>query len=245
MSTRAKRFLPFILITLITACAPLSSQTARTVLIQRTTWGVAHIEAGDFESLAYGVAYAHAQDNVCQTADHLLTVSGERSKFLGGSAVGLLGLRPLPNEQIDTLIRMHMDDRALAAANAGISDDAKAIARGYVAGYNRFLADHTGRLPAPCNGQPWVRPMTLGDHLMKRAGRRSSRIGALGGSVKLRVRRNRYAARHRGPERERGAAPWRIRPVSLLRLERLGVRRRRDRERSRDGARQSAFCSPA
>src|SRR6185369_13782747 len=63
------------------ACAPLAvqrdaataRQDARIVRIQRTAHGVAHVEAPDYESLAYGVAYAHAQDNVCQTADHLLT----------------------------------------------------------------------------------------------------------------------------------------------------------------------------
>src|SRR5260221_636350 len=90
------------------ACAPLTALLSRTVQIQRTMHGVAHIEAPDYESLAYGVAYAHAQDNVCQTADHLLTIRGERSKFFGPAGQSLLGLRPLPNDQIEEL-------RALAA----------------------------------------------------------------------------------------------------------------------------------
>ena len=37
-----------------------------------------HISAPDIETLSYGVAYAHAQDNVCQTAQALVTVRGER-----------------------------------------------------------------------------------------------------------------------------------------------------------------------
>ena len=37
--------------------------------IERTTYGIPHITANDPESLAYGVAYAYAQDNVCMTAD--------------------------------------------------------------------------------------------------------------------------------------------------------------------------------
>ena len=90
---------------LIGACASTPIAGSRNVTIQRTTFGIAHITAPDWEGIAYGTAYAHAQDNVCQTADHLLTIRGERSKFLGGSAQGLLGLRPLPNEQIDAVVR--------------------------------------------------------------------------------------------------------------------------------------------
>jgi acyl-homoserine-lactone acylase len=134
----------------------------RWVEIQRTAFGVAHIRADDYESLAYGVAYAHAQDNVCQTADHLVTVRGERSRFFGPTATGRLGLRTLPNEQIDLFIRAHMDDAKLALAYTRMSREAQQMARGYVAGYNRYLAD-TGAtgLPAACRNVAWVRSMTL------------------------------------------------------------------------------------
>lgn len=157
---------------LLAACAtpPAGGPTAdaRTATIQRTAHGVAHIQAPDLETLAYGVAYAHAEDNVCQTANQLVTVRGERSRFFGGgSASGLLGLRPLPNEQIDVFVRAQFDDAALAAAWSRASAEAQAMARGYVAGYNRFLADRSAAgaqpLPAPCAGQPWLRPMTLED----------------------------------------------------------------------------------
>lgn len=154
---------------LLTACgtAPGGAPAvdARSVQIQRTAHGVAHIQAANLESLAYGVAYAHAQDNVCQTANQLVTVRGERSRWFGAEASGLLGLRPLPNAQIDPFVRAHMDDAALAKAFAGASAATQAMARGYVGGYNRFLRDQAGRLPAPCAGQPWVQPMTLADHL--------------------------------------------------------------------------------
>ena len=59
---------------------------------------------------------------------------------------------------------MHMDDAALAAANAQASDDAKAAVRGYVAGFNRYLADvGVDHLPLPCRGAAWARPMTIAD----------------------------------------------------------------------------------
>jgi acyl-homoserine-lactone acylase len=110
------------------------------------------------------VAYAHAQDNVCQTANQLVTIRGERSRhFGGGSASALLGRRVLPNEQIDFFIAAHMDDALLERQWSGTSAEAQALARGYVAGYNRYLADRAGRLPAACNAQPWVQPMTLAE----------------------------------------------------------------------------------
>jgi len=152
---------------LLAACAAGNLGTEpRTATIQRTTYGVAHVTAPDMETLAYGVAYAHAQDNVCQTAEHLVTARGERSRYFGGDkAVGALGLRVLPNEQIDFFIAAHMDDAALARAYGAASADAQAMLRGYVAGYNRYLADNAGKLPKACNGQPWVRPMTEAEFL--------------------------------------------------------------------------------
>ncbi|WP_251971779.1 penicillin acylase family protein [Sphaerotilus microaerophilus] len=138
---------------------------ARSVQIQRSAHGVAHIEAANLESLAYGVAYAHAEDNACQTANQLITVRGERSRWFGAEARGLFGLRPLPNALIDTFVRAHMDDAALARAFVAASADTQALARGYVAGWNRFLRDQASQLPAPCAAQPWLRPMTLADYL--------------------------------------------------------------------------------
>ncbi|MFY9509341.1 MAG: penicillin acylase family protein, partial [Rubrivivax sp.] len=134
----------------------------RTARIVRTTHGVPHISAPDLESLAYGVAYAHAQDNVCMTAQQLVTVRGQRARWFG-NANALFGLRALPNEQIDFYVAAQMDDAALDRIWARASADAQALGRGYVAGYNRFLADQAGRLPAACNGQPWVQPMTVAE----------------------------------------------------------------------------------
>jgi hypothetical protein len=72
------------------------------------------VVAPDLEPLAYGAAYAHAEDNVCQTAEHLVTVRGERALWFGvGSASGLLGLRVLPNEQVDAYVAAAVDDAQL------------------------------------------------------------------------------------------------------------------------------------
>ena len=118
----------------LTGCAGPAAMSGRNVTIERTAFGIAHISAPDYEGVAYGVAYAHAQDNVCQTAEYLLTLRGERALFLGGEAMGQLGLGLLPNAQIDLFTRFHMNDAALARAAARISPEARASLRGYVAG---------------------------------------------------------------------------------------------------------------
>lgn len=150
---------------LVGACAtPRAGVDPDAVTIERTEFHVAHVTAQSYEALAYGVAYAHAEDRVCTTLDTLLTVRGERSRYLGPKAQGLLGLRTMSNAQIDFFMRMHMDDAALATANARASDDARAAVRGYVAGFNRYLRDvGVDRLPAACRGAAWARPMTIAD----------------------------------------------------------------------------------
>ncbi|MER5668429.1 penicillin acylase family protein [Streptomyces mirabilis] len=44
-----------------------------------------HILARDFDGLRYGYGYGYAiaQDNVCELADHVVTLRGERSQFFG------------------------------------------------------------------------------------------------------------------------------------------------------------------
>jgi acyl-homoserine-lactone acylase len=156
----------FVLAILLAGCAsPRSGPEQRTASITRTANGVAHISAPDAQTLAYGVAYAHAQDNVCQSADQLVTVRGQRSRhFGGGTATSLIGRRVLPNELIDVFVAAYMDDAKLDRQWATTSAEAQALARGYVAGYNRYLADHAGKLPAACNGKPWVQPMTPAEY---------------------------------------------------------------------------------
>jgi acyl-homoserine-lactone acylase len=136
----------------------------RTASIQRTAYGVPHITAPDLESLAYGVAYAHAQDNFCQTAEHLITVRGQRSVVFGPGGQAQLGVRTLPNEQIDAFMATHMDDAKLNKLWAQSSADNQALARGYVAGYNRYLQDNKASLPKACKNETWLSPMTLSDY---------------------------------------------------------------------------------
>lgn len=148
---------------LLAGCASTPAPGSRNVTIERTAYGIAHVTAPDYEGIAYGVAYAHAQDNVCQTAEHLLTARGERSQFLGATGTGDFGLGRMPNAQIDLFVRNHMDDAVLARA-ADTDPEVRSALRGYVAGYNRYLRDvGPSGLPEACRGKPWVRPMTQAD----------------------------------------------------------------------------------
>jgi acyl-homoserine-lactone acylase len=145
--------------------------------LARTSHGVAHVRADDFRGLGYGLAYAYAQDNVCMFADSLLTVRGERSRFFGpdqratrrvngeyGAASDFFDLK---NEDSDFFFKGYLDPGQLKAGFAKASQDARDYLDGYVAGYNRYLRDYSGRYPAACNGADWVRPITVEDmHLV-------------------------------------------------------------------------------
>ena len=141
--------------------------------VARTTYGIPHIKADSFKGLGYGLAYAYAQNNVCMFADTLLTVRGERSRFFGpsvsatrplngeyGAAIDYLNLN---NEDSDFFFKGYLDIEQLRAGHAAGSSDAKQLLEGYVAGYNRYLRDNVGKLPAACNNAPWVRPITIDD----------------------------------------------------------------------------------
>lgn len=141
--------------------------------IARTSHGVPHVRATSFTGLGYGLAYAYAQDNVCMFADTILTVRGERSRYFGpsakatqpangeyGAAIDYLDLR---NEDSDFFFKGYLDIEQLKAGYAAGDKEARDTLEGYALGYNRYLQDFAGRMPAACNNKPWVRPITLED----------------------------------------------------------------------------------
>jgi acyl-homoserine-lactone acylase len=146
--------------------------------LARTSNGVAHVTADHFAGLGYGLAYAYAEDNVCMLADSLLTVRGERSRFFGGEAMptasigGEYGVAidyldehgfDLKNEDSDFFFKGYLDLEQLRAGYAAGSKDIRDLLEGYAAGYNRYLRDHAGALPAACRGKEWARAITVDD----------------------------------------------------------------------------------
>lgn len=123
--------------------------------VRWTAHGVPHIKADDWGSLGYGFAYAVATDAVCTLAREFVNVRGEQAKFFGPEEGRL---------EADVFHKSVITDQALAHAGARIPKEMKVLTAGYIAGYNRYIADHTGAaakepLPASCRDQPWVRPI--------------------------------------------------------------------------------------
>lgn len=133
--------------------------------IRRTAYGVPHIKAANMGGIGYGYGYASAQDNVCEIADRLLTVAGQRAKYLGPGendaniASDLYHQRMIQSKRVE----------ALLAGPEGAADtpsaEARALADGYVAGFNRYLKE-TGvdKISDPrCKGAAWVHDITALD----------------------------------------------------------------------------------
>jgi acyl-homoserine-lactone acylase len=146
------------LVLVMTGCvAELQPRTPGTPAFEATVWrtqyGVAHIVANDLSGLGFGQGYAFAQDHVCLLADQVLKVRAERAKFLGPGADGGIAGSDFAYQLLDLMSRAR-------AAFPRQPAEVQAMMRGYVAGYNRYLAD-TGRanLPALCANADWVRPI--------------------------------------------------------------------------------------
>lgn len=131
---------------------PPGSPSSR-VLLRRTSYGIPHIQADDYRGLGAGLGYAQAQDAVCILADQILKVRGERARYLGAgtndaninSDLNYLGLGLLARAEA------HYDQQPSAVRD---------LVEGFAAGYNRYLElTPPERLPAPCKGAMWVKPI--------------------------------------------------------------------------------------
>ncbi|MFE3685789.1 MULTISPECIES: penicillin acylase family protein [Streptomyces] len=137
--------------------------------IRYTEYGIPHIIASNWEGLGTGYGYAAAKDNICTLADTYLMVNAQRSRYLGPDG------RASPGEQQNTTTNLNSDlyfqrindnhvvERLLdKPAPEGPEPEVKEAIRGYVQGYNRYLAE-TGvnNITDPaCRGAAWVRPIT-------------------------------------------------------------------------------------
>src|SRR5438067_8516921 len=161
-------------IALLAAAIPSPASAAGfSATIRRTEGGIPHITAPNYAGLGYGYGYAFAQDNICVMADDYITVDAERSRFFGptdsypqrGNGVTANNLNS--DFFFQQIIDSHVIDELLAKAPPlGPAQEVRDLARGYVAGYNRYLADvgGTNGVPDPtCRGKPWVRPITEAD----------------------------------------------------------------------------------
>ena len=122
--------------------------------IRQTSYGIPHVLADDVPSAVSGLGYVGARDYGCILLDQIVRVRGERAKFFGpGDA----------DANVDSDFAMLTLDIHGAAADgfASQGEDIKSAIRGYVAGFNQYLAKE--HLAADCDGKPWARPLTTTD----------------------------------------------------------------------------------
>ncbi len=122
--------------------------------IRYTTHGVAHIRADSWEELGYGQGWACARDHLPTIADQIVKVRSERSRYHGvgvheSNLASDLGYRSLGVAARAPALRDHQPEFI------------RALVTGYVAGYNRAVAEaHDGAtLPTWCAGAEWIRPI--------------------------------------------------------------------------------------
>jgi acyl-homoserine-lactone acylase len=175
-------------VVVLTAVSPAQAATTATVrdaggaaplqvTIRRDDHGIPNIIGDNFADVGFGYGYALAQDNICELAETYVTVRGQRSRYTGDGVQGSFGPDgsylqrgngfSANNLNSDFFYQRIIDDRTVEKLLAqpppdGPVDDIREGVRGYVAGYNKYLAD-TGvdNLPDPrCRGAAWVTPIT-------------------------------------------------------------------------------------
>ena len=146
---------------LVAACSPADQAKTQpaenptfAVDIRWTSHGIPHVKANDWQSLGYGFAYSTATDALCVIAKDVAMVNGQLSQHFGQSEKNLAS---------DIFHKAILSETKLNAYKAAQSERAHAFNSGYVAGYNRYLRDNAGTLPASCKDKPWAQSMTLDD----------------------------------------------------------------------------------
>src|SRR3954454_11674553 len=161
---------------LLALAAP-ASAVPLNATISRDAHGIPNIVGDNFADIGFGYGYSIAQDNICELAETYVTVRGERSRYSGQGVQGSFGPDgsylqrgngfSAQNLNSDFFYQRIIDDHTVERLLAepppnGPVDEIREGVRGYVAGYNKYLAE-TGvqNLPDPrCRGAEWVKPIT-------------------------------------------------------------------------------------
>lgn len=167
---------PILLVTALSGCGGGDSapaDPAQLFTLGRNSEGIALIQAPALDSAAAGLGYAYAQDNFCLLQDYLLTVNGERSKYLGpdttvspANTAGPTGssVAPTANLTSDLFYKFYVDGTQANKLYDAADQDTKDLLSGYVAGVNRYINETpAAKIDPACQGKPWLRPMTPTD----------------------------------------------------------------------------------
>ena len=128
------------------------------VEIRWTAYDVPHITARDYRGLGYGYGYAFAEHRLCDLANHVITIRGERSRWHGPDEETLAGLGQASNLNSDLFYRVQVSDELVNKAPSELEPDSRALAEGFARGLNRYIADHALREDGDhCGGAPLPR----------------------------------------------------------------------------------------
>src|SRR5881396_1643406 len=121
----------------VTAVTVLPPLPASTVTIYRDEWGVPHIFAEREEDGFYALGYAMAEDELDYLLRLFLMARGEQAALFGSKFV-----------DSDFLSRLWRHAEESQAGFARMSPELQRNYRGYMAGVERYLAEHPAERPA-------------------------------------------------------------------------------------------------
>jgi len=132
-----------------TAASPIPPPGKYNVKILRDTWGVPHIYGKTDADVAYGLAWAHCEDDFETIQEGFFMVRGQLASTKGAQAVPL-----------DLLVKLFRFQEIVAAKYAtDLSPEVRAICEAYADGCNHYAACHPKKVPAgtpPVTGQDIV-----------------------------------------------------------------------------------------
>ena len=144
--------------------APGSAPGGYTAEIRRTAYGVPHVQAKDYAGIGFGIGRAFAQDDVCTLADRMLTVRGERSRYLGPDGGNLdsdvFNRRLIASGELEALLAGDPSSPSTPSA------DARALVRGFAAGASQQIRSvGAANVDDPrCRGAAWVKEFSELDY---------------------------------------------------------------------------------
>ncbi|OYY63713.1 acylase [Sphingomonas sp. 28-62-11] len=107
-------------------------------LIERDRFGVPHISGKRDADVAFGMGYAHSEDDFATIVDAVLTTRGRAAETKGkDAAIG------------DYLVRLfRVWEKVAAGYETQVTPEARAVMQGYADGVNLYAAQHPGLVPA-------------------------------------------------------------------------------------------------
>ena len=102
------------------------------VTIYRDTWGVPHIFGDTDIDVAYGLAYAHAEDDLFNIQGALLAARGKSASVYGKSHA--------PNDYMVQLLEIW--PKVNKYYESQLSSETRALCKGYVDGINQYMKEH-------------------------------------------------------------------------------------------------------